>query len=214
MELSGDYTRGERMSVKGLCVTGLLLAIVFTILSLAYLVNSIRSYGTWKVPTMLTLIFIVLGIFSGVNLLKHGTSSHSNNENKITKGSSSLVAQNVMQQMDDEQEQSKKENEVLKQLQDSFKSLGTVSFYAQGKDYHVRVTNNDTIKAIQEVLKNPSEANQLGYNKLLSNFNDISNSITKQLGNGYSLSLMNPNNPQQAIYTVKDGHVMVNVITQ
>ena len=194
-------------------IVGLVMAIIFLIIAICYLVNSIHQYGTWKAPTILCVLFTMLGIFCGIGLLK---TSHKPKEISSiqTATNGRINMPNMAEQMSIDQQQSKNEQTVLKELQNDYQKLGNVSFNETSKTYKIRVTDQNTIKGLDYVLQHPDQAGQVGYNKLTDNLKQTSLSITKVLGNQYQVALMNPQNNQQAMYVVQNGNVQTDVIAQ
>lgn len=194
-------------------IVGLVMAIIFLMIAICYLVNSIHQYGTWKAPTILCVLFTMLGIFCGIGLLK---TSHKPKEISSiqTATNGRINMPNMAEQMSIDQQQSKNEQTVLKELQNDYQKLGNVSFNETSKTYKIRVTDQNTIKGLDYVLQHPDQAGQVGYNKLTDNLKQTSLSITKVLGNQYQVALMNPQNNQQAMYVVQNGNVQTDVIAQ
>lgn len=205
--------KGRRVSLKIYFIVGLVMAIIFLIIAICYLINSIHQYGTWKAPTILCLLFAMLGIFCGIGLLK---TSHKPKETSSiqTATNGRINMPNMTEQMSIDQQQSKNEQTVLKELQNDYQKLGNVSFDETSKTYKIRVTDQNTIKGLDYVLQHPDQAGQVGYNKLTDNLKQTSLSITKVLGNQYQVALMNPQNNQQAMYVVQNGNVQTDVVTQ
>ena len=205
--------KGRRVSLKIYFIVGLVMAIIFLIIAICYLVNSIHQYGTWKAPTILCVLFTMLGIFCSIGLLK---TSHKPKETSSiqTATNGRINMPNVAEQISIDQQQSKNEQTVLKELQNDYQKLGNVSFDETSKTYKIRVTDQNTIKGLDYVLQHPDQAGQVGYNKLTDNLKQTSLSITKVLGSQYQVALMNPQNNQQAMYVVQSGNVQTDVITQ
>lgn len=205
--------KGRRVSLKTYFIVGLVIAIIFLIIAICYLVNSIHQYGTWKAPTILCVLFAMLGIFCGIGLLK---TSHKPKETSSiqTATNGRINMPNMAEQMSIDQQQSKNEQTVLKELQNDYQKLGNVSFDETSKTYKIRVADQNTIKGLDYVLQHPNQAKQVGYNKLTDNLKQTSLSITKVLGNQYQVALMNPQNNQQAMYVVQNGNVQTDVIVQ
>lgn len=194
-------------------IVGLVMAIIFLIIAICYLINSIHQYGTWKAPTILCALFTMLGIFCSIGLLK--TSHKPKGTSSIQTATNGRINMpNMAEQMSIDQQQSKNEQTVLKELQNDYQKLGNVSFDETSKTYKIRVTDQNTIKGLDYVLQHPDQAGQVGYSKLTDNLKQTSLSITKVLGNQYQVALMNPQNNQQAMYVVQNGNVQTNVVTQ
>ena len=107
--------------------------------------------------------------------------------------------------------QSQKENYVLRQLQKGYAKLGSVSFDQSTKTYQIQPTDSDTKKAIQALIQNPSVAKQIGWSNLTKSLDQGSKQLKSVLGDGYSVSLVNPDKPSQALYTSKDGQTTYNI---
>ena len=205
--------KGRRVSLKIYFIVGLVMAIIFLIIAICYLINSIHQYGTWKAPTILFALFTMLGIFCSIGLLK--TSHKPKGTSSIQTATNGRINMpNMAEQMSIDQQQSKNEQTVLKELQNDYQKLGNVSFDETSKTYKIRVTDQNTIKGLDYVLQHPDQAGQVGYNKLTDNLKQTSLSITKVLGNQYQVALMNPQNNQQAMYVVQNGNVQTDVIAQ
>lgn len=115
---------------------------------------------------------------------------------------SASMNQNTFQNINNVQQ---KEKTIQKQLTDSFKNIGTVSFDAKNKTYSINITDNDTQRAIDYVSQNPKESEKLGFNKLKNTSIEISNSIAKNLGSGYKLVLINQG---KNVLSIEDGKVL------
>ena len=199
--------------MKPYFIVGLILSIIFLIIGICYLINSIHQYGTWKAPTVICILFTVLGIFCLAGIFR--CSQKKPNTSSIqTVTTGKINEPNAVQQLNADNKQQQKEQSVLKSLRKNYQSLGTVSFDAVGKTYHIRVTDQNTINGLNYVLQHPDQANQVGYNKLTNTLNKTSISICKVLGNQYRIALMNPQNNQQAMYVVQNGETETNVINQ
>lgn len=199
--------------MKAYFIVGLIMAIIFLTIAICYLINSVHQYGTWKAPTILCIIFVGLGVFCGIGLFK---TSHKPKETSSirTATNGKINMPNMAEQMSIDQQQSKNEQTVLKELQNSYQKLGNVSFDNTSKTYKISVTDQNTIKGLDYVLQHPNQANQVGYNKLTDNLKQTSLSISKILGNQYQIALMNPQNSQQTMYAIQDGNVQTDVIAK
>lgn len=199
--------------MKAYFIVGLIMAIIFLTIAICYLINSVHQYGTWKAPTILCIIFVGLGVFCGIGLFK---TSHKPKETSSirTATNGKINMPNMAEQMSIDQQQSKNEQTVLKELQNSYQKLGNVSFDNTSKTYKISVTDQNTIKGLDYVLQHPDQANQVGYNKLTDNLKQTSLSISKILGNQYQVALMNPQNSQQTMYAIQDGNVQTDVIAK
>lgn len=199
--------------MKSYFIVGLILSIIFLIIGICYLINSIHQYGTWKAPTVICILFTALGIFCSAGIFRCSQKKPSTSSIQ-TATTGKINEPNAVQQLNTDNKQSQEEQNVLKSLQKSYQSLGTVSFDTVSKTYHIRVTDQNTINGLNYVLQHPDQANQVGYNKLTNTLKKTSISICKVLGNQYRIALMNPQNNQQAMYVVQNGETETNVINQ
>lgn len=188
----------------------ILLAIfggLMLLLSIFYLLNSWQRYGQWKWATFLVLLSAILtGVGTwGALTGHHRTSSSPTTSRQATAqtATSSLAVGNQAMKTAGA-DQSSKENALLGQLQKAYGKLGTVGFDQASKTYQIKPAAGDEQKALQAVLDDPSQAEQIGWPKLTKSLQQTSAQLKEILGAGYSLSLMAPNS-DQAMYTVKDG---------
>lgn len=177
------------------------------VLSAFYLVNSWQRYREWKWATCLVVISLALTIFGVVELpyWHHSKSSAaSSSSSSIASGSTSSISLTTGMSSSSSVSQSAKEDAILSQLQKAYSKMGTVAYDSASKTYEITVTDSDEKKALQEVLDDPSQAEDIGWPKLAKSLRSTSKQIKANLGSGYSLTLLQPGS-SQAMYTAKDG---------
>lgn len=196
-----------------------LLAGIIFIIGIFYLINSVHRYGKWFAPIILLIISLVVCIGCGLNayhLYREDQEAKTNTDSMRTTLSAEASSQggmveNGLQVIDNGIQEDKDQQQVLKDLQQSFAKVGNVTFDQQTKTFTVTPTTDQDVKAINYVLANPQKAQQSGYNNLTSGILNTSKQLTKPLGKGYTLQLTKPNN-SQVIYAAKDGQVLTDVI--
>lgn len=109
-------------------------------------------------------------------------------------------------------EQAKTQQQILGDMQRTFKRIGTVSFDQQTKTYRIMPTSNQEVQAINYVLQNPGMAQKVGYNKLTGGIKQTAKNLQPTLGPGYTYQLLKPGDANTVIYSVRDGKVLVDVV--
>lgn len=198
-----------------------LLAGIIFILGIFYLINSVHRYGKWLAPTILLIVSLIVCVGCGLNayhLHQEGQQAKTNSNPMRTTLSAEASSQgqggmveNGLQVIDNGIQEDKNQQQVLKDLQQSFAKVGTVMFDQQSKTFTVTPTTDQDVKAINYVLANPQKAQQSGYNNLTSGILSTSKQLTQPLGKGYTLQLTKPNS-SQVIYAAKDGQVLTDVV--
>lgn len=193
----------------------MILLVVFgglmLILGIFYLVNSWQQYHQWKWATFIVLVSLAVTVYGAINLpyWHHRSSNNSNTTQqtqRASKNSSSLSQfSNSGLQSQNGVSQENKEMAILRQMQKAYTKLGNVDYDSSSKTYKITPKDGNESQAISEVVQNPSEANQVGWPNLTKSLLSTSKQLKKVLGSGYSVSLMNPNDHNSAVYTVKDG---------
>ena len=74
--------------------------------------------------------------------------------------------------------------------------------------------SDDTVNALKQLAQDPSQAEQMGWSKLTSSFKKNSKDIDKVMGSDYSISIMNPSDDSQAMYTAKNGKTTYDIANQ
>ena len=103
---------------------------------------------------------------------------------------------------------------VLRQLQKGYSKLGTVEFKEDTNTYVVKPTDDNTVNAIKALVQDPSQAGQIGWSNLTGSLKKNSAQVSKALGGDYSISIVNPDNAKQAVYTAKNGETTYNIADQ
>lgn len=198
-----------------------LLAGIIFILGIFYLINSVHRYGKWLAPTILLIVSLIVCVGCGLNayhLHQEGQQAKTNSNPMRTTLSAEASSQgqggmveNGLQVIDNGIQEDKDQQQVLKDLQQSFAKVGTVTFDQQSKTFTVTPTTDQDVKAINYVLANPQKAQQSGYNNLTNEILSTSKQLTQPLGKGYTLQLTKPNS-SQVIYAAKDGQVLTDVV--
>lgn len=193
----------------------MILLVVFgglmLVLGLFYLVNSWQQHHEWKWATFIVVVSLVMTVYGAINLPYWHHSKSSSNKTEQTTSSNSANANSLSSfsnnglQSNSGQSQENKEMAILRQMQKSYTKLGTVSFDSSSKTYKVVPKSGNESKAITYCIQNPSQADQVGWSNLTKSIDSASKQIGKTLGDGYSVSLMNPDDNNSAVYTSKNG---------
>ncbi|AMV68152.1 Hypothetical protein ADU72_2231 [Pediococcus damnosus] len=201
-----------------------IMAIFALVLSILRLSMVIQNGERLVSPILLTVVCIGLIIFSGINLpfwhnSKSNRSASSSSTELVSKSSKNLngsfsnAGEKVFPGDANKRKnaaQSVKADNILKSLQKNYKGTGTVSFNKTNKEYEVKPTNKEFVSSLKSLIKNPANAKEANFDQVATNFKKLSSSIKKNLGSGYSVSLMNPNQETKPILTAKDGVVTYN----
>lgn len=190
----------------------MILLVVFgglmLILGLFYLVNSWQQYREWKWATFIVVVSLVATVYGAINLpyWHHNSQSNPTSQQAKNANSSSFSSfSNNGMQTQTGQSQDAKEMAVLRQMQKAFAKMGNVTFDNGSKTFKIQPNDGDESKAITYVMQNPGQADQAGWPNLTKSLVSTSKQLKKVLGSGYSVSLMNPNDSNSAVFTVKDG---------
>lgn len=177
------------------------------ILGLFYLANSWQQYREWKWATFIVLVSLAVTVYGAINLPYWHHSSHNNTTQQTTSAKNSSLSSfsNSGLQSQNGQTQENKEMAILRQLQKAYAKMGNVSFDSNTKTFRIQPKDGDESKAISYVVQNPSQANQVGWSNLTKSIDSTSKQLKSVLGSGYSVSIMNPDDSNSAVYTAKDG---------
>lgn len=208
----------------------MILLVVFgalmLILSAFYLVNSWQQYRQWLIPTIMVVLSLAAVICGTINLpywhhdqatvTRQSSASSSAKSSTTTQSSANSISgiHTVFSQQNTAATQEQKEMYLLRQLQKAYGKLGTVSYDSDTKTYQITVTDDNTVKALNYVLQDPSQAKQVGWTNMTKSLDQTSRQMKKVVGSGYSLSMMKPGDDKTAIYTVKDGQTTYDEINQ
>lgn len=180
-----------------------------------YLANSWQEYREWRGGTIIVVLSLIAVIYGLINLPNW---QHQRAKNRESQPTTQTVTQatpankfSQMQQADNPEVQKQRENIILRQMQKNYEKLGSVSFDSKTKTYQV-TPSGDAGKATSYLAKHPDQAGQIGWNKLTGPIQESTKSLKKALGTGYSISIMNPDNSSQALFTAKDGQATYNIV--
>ncbi|WP_412990169.1 hypothetical protein ACLJJ6_04175 [Pediococcus siamensis] len=202
-----------------------IMAIIALILAILRLAMVIQNGEHVFSPILFVIVCLGLIIYSGINLpfwhassrtTQAQTSSSSQTTAKSSKDFANTFSNAGASAFPDDAikkknaAQSIKENSILKSLKSNYTGTGTVSFSKAQKTYYVKPTNKKFVSSLKSLIKTPANAKKANFGQVVSNFKKLSLSIKKNLGSGYSVSLMNPNKPTSALLTTKDGTVTYN----
>lgn len=186
-----------------------------------YLANSWQQYREWKGGTIIVVLSLAAVIYGVINLpaFNHNkqNSSSEARSSQVTSGSNSMSSFSNKANIasgDNSATQENKEMAILRQLQKGYSKFGDVSFDSKTKTYKVTPTDDDTVNALKQLAQDPSQAEQMGWSKLTSSFKKNSKDIDKVMGTDYSISIMNPSDDSQAMYTAKNGKTTYDIANQ
>lgn len=189
-----------------------------------YLANSWQQYHEWKGGTIIVVLSLIAVIYGTINLPYF---HHNQRQTSEQASSSSQVVQQSGQNnssfsnklgsinaQNNQGNQADREMAVLRQLQKGYAKLGTVSFDEASKTYRIKPTDDNTVKAVQALVQDPSQAEQIGWPNLTKSIKQNSREVDKVLTDEYSLSIVNPDNTKQALYTAKNGKTTYDIANQ
>ena len=187
------------------------------VLGCFYLVNSWQQYHQWKFATLLVLVSLAVTVYGVINLpYWHKNSSAQTSSQTSAKSSSSGTSSNsisgysnntALSSSTANMTQEQKEAALLKQLQSSYSKFGSVAF-------QIDPSSGDEADSLKYLAQNPSQASSMGWSSLTDSLDKTSTQVSKLLGSDYSISLMNPNDTSQAMYTTKNGSKTYDIADQ
>ncbi|CUS26422.1 hypothetical protein FC70_GL001466 [Paucilactobacillus oligofermentans DSM 15707 = LMG 22743] len=203
------------------------------IMSVFYLLNSIQRYGTWAWATFMTVLSVlivgigILGMWpkwtgqeqtaasqasseskTQANLSSKATTQSSSDASSIAAtGKAGLTGQTTAQTT------ANTEKNVLAQLKKNFKTFGSVKYDETTKTYLITPTESKTVESMNYIIQNPSNAEDAGWSNLTGSILKISKQLKKITGNGYSLTITQPDS-DEAMFTVKDGITTYDIANQ
>ncbi|MEY8293695.1 DUF308 domain-containing protein [Limosilactobacillus caviae] len=199
-----------------------IMGALFLILGGFYLANSWQQYREWKSGTIIVVLSIIAIVYGAINLpyFHHNNSTATNQSN-----SSSRVAQSnsfssfsngfaLGNSSANEAQQENKTMAVLRQMQKGYSKLGTVDYNEDSKTFQITPTDDNTVEALKALAQDPSQAEQMGWPNLTKSIKSNSGQVSKALGDGYSISIMNPGDSSKALYTAKDGKTTYDIAEQ
>ena len=184
-----------------------------------YLANSWQQYREWKAGTIIVVLSLAAVIYGAINLpyFHHNQhqASQQSSSSRVVQGSSSFSNKlGSMNEQSNQADQESREMAVLRQLQKGYTKLGTVSFDEATKTYKIKPTDDDTVHAIQALIQDPSQADQMGWPNLTKSIKENSKQVDKVLKGEYAISIVNPSNTKQALYTAKNGQTTYDIANQ
>ena len=198
-----------------------IMGIIFLPVALFYLISSWRNYGKWLMPVITIVICLGCVVGGGWGFVRTWQTEHSASSEtpavpttpQPTQGSQSQpLVVTGMPQLNAAHEQAKTQQQILSDMQRTFKPIGTVSFDQQTKTYRIMPTSNQDVQAINYVLQNPGMAQKVGYNRLTGGIKQTAKNLQSALGRGYTYQLLKPGDANTVIYSVRDGKVLVDVV--
>lgn len=200
----------------------LIMGLLILILGAFYLTNSWTAYREWKAGTLIVVLSLAATIYGGIGTYQRYQHPQ-NNANRTaqtssnnTQNAANLSQFNKLQQMEQAnspQMQKEREMSVLRQMQKNYSKLGDVSYDQKTKTYQIDPTG-DSKKAFSAIAQNPSIAGQAGWSNITKPLTTASQQLGKALGKQYSIALVNPDKPNQVIFSAKNGQVTYDIANQ
>lgn len=188
------------------------------ILGSFYLVNSWQQYHQWVFATLLVLASLAITVYGVVKLpyWHHSSTAASSSQSMTTSQSQRAALQfsNKASLSGNGANQQNKEMSVLRQLQKSFSKIGSVSFDSATKTFKIDSSNGDDVDALNSLAQNPGQAKQVGWSNLTNSLDQVSEQISTALGDGYTISLQQPNDSSKTMYATRDGKATYNIADQ
>lgn len=195
-----------------------IMGALFLILGGFYLANSWQQYREWKSGTIIVILSIIAIVYGGINLpyfhknnatsRQEVASSRPTNSSDISSFSNNLAIGNSNM---DSAQQNQREMAVLRQMQKGYSKLGSVEYNEKTKTFQITPTDDNTVEALNALAQDPSQASQMGWSNLTGSIKTNSSQLEKALGEGYSISIMNPSDTGKAMYTAEDGKVTYDI---
>ncbi len=189
-----------------------------------YLANSWQQYREWKGGTIIVVLSLIAVIYGTINLpyFHHNqrqASEQASSSSQIVQqsGQNASSFSNKLGSINAQSSQGNQEDRemaVLRQLQKGYSKFGTVSFDEKSKTYQIKPTDDETAKALQALVQDPSQAEQMGWPNLTKSIKQNSRQVDNVLTDKYSLSIVNPDNTKQALYTAKNGKTTYDIANQ
>ncbi|MDO4903550.1 MAG: DUF308 domain-containing protein [Limosilactobacillus sp.] len=182
------------------------------ILGAFYLVNSWQRYHEWKSGTIIVILSLAAVIYGTINLPYF----HKNKQAATADSSQTVNASSFSTPfggIDNTQTDSQQQAAVLRQMQKGYSKLGSVSFKESTNTYVITPTDDNTVKAIEALVQDPSQASEIGWSKLTSSIKKTSAQLSEALKADYSVSILNPDT-NKPVYTAKNGETTYDVADQ
>lgn len=188
-----------------------------------YLANSWQQYREWRGGTVIVVLSLIAVIYGTINLPYFHRNQHQASEQASSSSQVIRSAQNSsafsnklgsINAQSNQATQESKEMAVLRQLQKGYAKLGSVSFDEDSKTFKIKPTDDNTVQALQALVQDPSQAEDMGWPNLTKSIKSNSKQIDDVLTGDYSLSIVNPDNTKQALYTAKNGKTTYDIANQ
>ena len=202
-----------------------IMGLIVFLLALFSVIYARQTGGGWKFLTVVTVLSAVVTIYAVIKLpywpynqshaattsqtASSSTSSSSTSKSKTTSLSSSQVVFNEGSAKREAATTKLNEENILKQLQENYKSIGTVAFTKATKTYTITPTGKKYVKSLKTIKSYPDE-NQKAITTITSNFKSLSKSLKKHLAAGYTIQLLQPDTTDKTLLSVKDGVITAN----
>ncbi|ASX21820.1 hypothetical protein [Lactiplantibacillus plantarum] len=197
-----------------------IMGLIVFLLALFSVIYARQTGGGWKFLTLITVLSALVTIYAVVKLpywpynqsqqsTRKASSSTSTSKSKSTSLSSSQVVFNEASTKRAAATTKLNEENILKQLQSNYQSIGTVAFTKSTKTYTITPTNKKYVKSLKTIKSYPSQ-NQKAITTITSNFKSLSKSLQKNLAAGYTIQLLQPDTTDKTLLSVQDGQIMTN----
>ena len=201
------------------------------IMSIFYLVNSIQQYGTWMWATFMTVLSIVIvgvGVWgmwpkwtgqeqtagSAARSAASSAAKSQNTSSNISAAASiAATGKAGLTGQTSEQTAATAQKNVLTQLKKNFKSFGSVTYDEDSKTYFITPTDDNTVKSLNYIVQDPTQADAAGWSTLTGSIVKISKQLKSAMGAGYSLTVTKPASTE-AMFTAKDGKTTYDIANQ
>ena len=149
----------------------MLILVIFAgltlILGAFYLTNSWQRYREWKSGTIIVVLSLIAVVYGAINLPYWNRSSQSGSSSTSSSQQvQSSSFSNALSGINGAANGQNQQMSVLRQLQKGYSKLGTVEFREEDNTYVVKPTDDNTVKAIQALVQDPSQASQIGWSNL------------------------------------------------
>ena len=197
----------------------MLILVIFAgltlILGAFYLTNSWQRYREWKSGTIIVVLSLIAVVYGAINLPYWNRSSQSGSSSTSSSQQvQSSSFSNALSGINGAANGQNQQMSVLRQLQKGYSKLGTVEFREEDNTYVVKPTDDNTVKAIQALVQDPSQASQIGWSNLTDSIKKNSEQVSKALNGDYSISIVNPDKTSQAVYTANNGQTTYDIANQ
>ena len=186
-----------------------------------------RWYQRWWV--WFIIAFLAIGIFSPTEEETAEETKEKETEEVIVKETKGEAQENEGNEKKEEKKETKtnelvdndqsnnEAQEALEQmaldtLEESFEGMAEVTFDRDSKLY--KITPTDPAFEKELVMMNEGIIEKEAWDTLVDNFAYLSDSMKGLVGNGYSITLMNPSNSDKYLLMITDGKVEYDVFNE